>query len=68
MDSIKQKAAYFRVSLQLGVSTVADVIRWADAEIEQVDKPLYEDLGSPIKRHPSREKVSPLEENYIFLS
>ena len=24
--------------------------------------------GSPIKRHPSREKGSPLDENYLFLS
>jgi len=39
MYKLNEKAAIFRIGLQVGVYTVDDVIEWVDAEISRVETP-----------------------------
>ena len=39
MSLRREKAAQLRLSLQLGVTTVSDIVKWADSQIVSLDQP-----------------------------
>jgi len=54
MESIRHRAAYFRLALRLGLVNLADVVSWSDSIVEKSDRPhpAFLELSSLWKAHP----------------